>query len=67
MSNGFGHVLTGLWMQSPEDVDIMLRSLEARLRNIAIDDPDRPLLEKWRGDALNVKDRSVKQEWTGWV
>ena len=62
----FGHVHTGLWMRCPEDVEIMLRSIEERLRNIALEDPDRPKLEEWRGQALNVKKRAAEEAWTGW-
>lgn len=64
--NTFGHVHVGLWMTSPEEVRIMIRSLEGRLRSISHDDPDRPLLEKWRTQAMGMTNRSDREEWAGW-
>ncbi len=62
----FGHVHVGLWMTSPEETEIMIRSLDERLRNISIDDPDRPKLEEWRRQAMNFTNKSRNQEWAGW-
>jgi hypothetical protein len=62
----YGHVHVGLWMKSPQECEIMLKALEAGMRQLARDDPDRPKLEEWRRQALNIGNRSVTEEWTGW-
>lgn len=63
----FGSVLVGLWMRSPEEAAIMLRALEAGLRNIAAEDPDRPKLEDWRRQTMNLAGRSANEQWVGWT
>lgn len=62
----YGSVLVGLWMRNAEENATMLRAIEERLRNIAANDPDRPQLETWRKEAMNMQHRAAKEEWTGW-
>ena len=59
--------MVGLWMNNEAEANIMLRALEARLRNIGPTDPDRRRLEQWREEALNIPNRAAKEEWHGWT
>jgi hypothetical protein len=61
-----GHTLVGLHMSGPDEVDIMLRALEARLRGIETDHPDRARLEDWRRQARNFQSRGEADDWVGW-
>lgn len=64
--NKFGHVHVGLWMKSPDEAEIMIRAIECRLRALSQDDRDRPMLQEWRRQAMNMTSRSATEEWTGW-
>ncbi|ODT82455.1 MAG: hypothetical protein ABS76_07490 [Pelagibacterium sp. SCN 64-44] len=63
----YGQVHVGLWMQSREEAEIMLRAIEHRLRVLAHNDPDRHQLEIWRKQAMNMPAKSKSQDWTGWA
>lgn len=62
----FGRVHVGLWMKSPEEAQVMLRALEAGLRNMPADDRDRPMVMEWRKQALNFASKGKSQDWIGW-
>lgn len=62
----FGRVHVGLWMKSPEEVEAMLKALEARLRQMDFGDPDRHLVEGWRKQAMGMRGKAARDEWPGW-
>ena len=63
----YGGVLAGLWMSSPEEAAMMERAMETRLRSIGHDHPDRPKIEKWRSEAMNLLHRATRDGWRGWA
>lgn len=66
MTRAYGATMVGLWMSEPHEAHVMQLAMEERLRNIGADDPDRPLIEKWRTEAMNLQSRAQKEQWIGW-